>query len=228
MARWPLHQWLVLALIIIYLIPVWVNQFIPTEDGPSHLYNSQILAWYLNPTSTFRQFYDLRLALFPNWLTYIILVSFLMLIVPALIAEKILLSLYIILIPLSVWYLLDAIRPGKNFVSLASFGLIYNYLLLLGFYNFVFSLPFVLVAIGYWWKHRATLGVREIVFLNLMCVIIWFGHIVGYAVALFAIGFLALLQIRGGLKASLKIWPASYLRLFCSLIITWVQIFPIR
>jgi len=202
-AGWPLHQWLVLVLILIYLIPIWVFKFIPTQDGPSHLYNSQILAWYLNPTSTFRQFYDLRLALFPNWLTYIILAP-LMLVVPALIAEKILLSLYIILIPLSVWYLLDAIRPGKTLLTLASFGLIYNYLLLMGFYNFVFSLPFVLVAIGYWWKHRANLGVREIVYLNLMCVIIWFGHIVGYAVALFAIGFLALLQIRGGLKAFFK------------------------
>jgi hypothetical protein len=37
-----------------------------------------------------------------------------------------------------------------------------------------------------------------------MCVLIWFGHIVGYAIALFAIGLLALLQIRSGIRAFLK------------------------
>jgi hypothetical protein len=202
-SAWPFHQWLILGLILIYLLPIWAFQFIPTQDGPSHLYNSQVLAWYLNPSSTFRQFFDLRLALFPNWLTYIILAP-LMLIFPALIAEKILLSLYVILMPLSVWYLLDAIRHGKTLLTLASFGLIYNYLLLMGFYNFVFSLPLVLLAIGYWWKHRENLALRKIILINLLCVLIWFGHIIGYAVALFAIGFLALLQIRSGIKTFLK------------------------
>lgn len=202
-AGWPLHQWLVLVLILIYLLPIWLHPFIPTQDGPSHLYNSQVLAWSLNPASNFHQFYNLRLALFPNWLTYLILAP-LMFVVPALIAEKILLSIYVILFPLSVWYLLDSIRPGKTLITLASFGLIYNYLLLMGFYNFVFSLPLVLIAIGYWWKHRQNLGIREIVIINLLMVLIWFGHIVGYAIALFAICFLALLQIRSGIRAFLK------------------------
>ncbi len=74
----------------------------------------------------------------------------------------------------------------------------------MGFYNFVFSMPLVLIAIGYWWKHRANLGRQEILIINLLCVLIWFGHIVGYGVALFTIGLLALLQVRSGVKAFLK------------------------
>jgi hypothetical protein len=37
-----------------------------------------------------------------------------------------------------------------------------------------------------------------------LCALIWLGHIVDYAIALFAIGLLALLQVRSGLKAFLK------------------------
>jgi ABC-type lipoprotein export system ATPase subunit len=202
-SSWPWHQWLVLALVMVYLLPIWMFQYIPTQDGPSHLYNSQILAWYFNPSSNFRLFYNLSPILFPNWLTYIILAP-LMLIVPALIAEKILLSIYVALVPLSVWYLLDSIHYKQTLLTLACFGLIYNYLFLMGFYNFVFSIPLVLITIGYWWKHRERIGWREIIVINLLCVIIWFGHIVGYAIALFAIGLLALLQIRKGGKTFLK------------------------
>src|SRR5215472_309140 len=201
---WPWHQWLVLALIGVYLLPIWVFKYIPTQDGPSHLYNSQVLAWmFLTPDALFHQYYDLRLAPFPNWLIYLILAP-LILVVPALTAEKALLSLYVILVPLSVWYLLDAIRPGKTLLTLASFGLVYNYLLLLGFYNFVFSLPLVLITLGYWWKHRTALGWREIIITTLLCALIWLGHIIDYAIALFAIGMLALLQARSGFKAFLK------------------------
>jgi hypothetical protein len=151
----------------------------------------------------FHQYYDLRLAPFPNWLIYLILAP-LILVVPALTAEKALLSLYVILVPLSVWYLLDAIRPGKTLLTLASFGLVYNFLLLMGFYNFVFSVPLVLITLGYWWKHQTALGWREIILMNLLCALIWLGHIVDYAIALFAIGLLALLQVRSGFKAFLK------------------------
>jgi hypothetical protein len=155
------------------------------------------------PYALFHQYYDLRLAPFPNWLTYLILAP-LTLVVQALTAEKILLSLYVILVPLSVWYLLDAIRPGKTLITLASFGLVYNHLLLMGFYSFVFSIPLVLITLGYWWKHRATLGWREIILTNLLCALIWLGHIVSYAIALFAIGLLALLHVSSGFKAFLK------------------------
>src|SRR5215471_8373873 len=201
--NWPWHQWLVLALIGVYLLPIWVFKYIPTQDGPSHLYNSQVLAWMFTSDALFHQYYDLRLAPFPNWLIYFILAP-LILVVPALTAEKVLLSLYVILVPLSVWYLLDAIRPGKTLLTLASFGLVYNYLLLMGFYNFVFSLPLVLITLGYWWKHRTALGWREIIITNLLCALIWLGHIVDYAIALFAIGLLALLQVRCGFKAFVK------------------------
>jgi len=100
--------------------------------------------------------------------------------------------------------LLDAIRPGKTLMTLASFGLVYNYLLLMGFYNFVFSLPLVFITLGYWWKHRTALGWREIIITSLLCALIWFGHIIDYAIALFAIGLLALLQVRSGFKDLLK------------------------
>jgi hypothetical protein len=61
-----------------------------------------------------------------------------------------------------------------------------------------------LITLGYWWKHRTALGWREIILTNLLCALIWFGHLLDYAIALFAIGLLALLQVRSGFKAFVK------------------------
>jgi len=71
--------------IALYLLPVWAFKFFPSQDGPSHLYNAQILRQYTNPNYIYSQFFDLHLALFPNWLANLLEWAFLY-IAPALIA----------------------------------------------------------------------------------------------------------------------------------------------
>ena len=187
------------ALIIAYLLPIWLFTYFPTQDGVSHVYNSQILTEYNNPEYPFRDYYEINWYPFPNWLSHFSL-AVLMFIFPSLIAEKIFLSLYVILFPLAIAYFLNAVQRGRQALVVLSFTFVYNYLFLMGFYNFAVSVPLFFLALGYWWKHKDAMNRNRIILLNLLIVITYFAHLISYAFILFSIGLLALLHFKRDFK----------------------------
>lgn len=188
------------VLIVVYLLPIWLFPYFPTQDGVSHVYNSQILAAYNNPEYQFRDYYEINWYPFPNWLSHFSL-AVLMFVFPSLIAEKIFLSLYVILFPLAIHYFLSAVqRGGRHPLVILSFTFIYNYLFLMGFYNFAVSVPLFFLALGYWWKHKDEMNRTRIILLNLLIVIIYFAHLISYAFILFSIALLALFYFRRDIK----------------------------
>ena len=191
-ARFRLFDWIVAGLILLYLVPIWAFQYIPTQDGPSHLNNAQILSQFTNPAYNFQRIYDLRLNPFPNWLSHASL-AVLMKIFSPLAAEKILLSLYVIGFPLAFIYFVGAVDPAKKALGLFSFAFIYNYMFMMGFDNFVFSIPLAFWALGYFWKRRFRLTIGQAVVLNLLLLLVYFGHMITYLVVLGSIAFIAVI-----------------------------------
>ena len=107
-------QLLVIILLVIHLLPIWGFKYFPSQDGLSHLYNAHILKSYPNPDNyLLRQVYDLRLTIFPNWSSHLILMA-LMYIFPPLICEKILLTICITFMPLSLFYFLNSVVLPQN------------------------------------------------------------------------------------------------------------------
>ena len=84
----------------------------------------------------------------------------LMYIVPPLVAEKILLSLIIVLFPLSLFYFLDAMHKGNNLYGFLGFLFSYHYLLHMGFYSFSISVP-VFFVFDYFVKHKEEIGLKD-------------------------------------------------------------------
>src|SRR6185503_15662579 len=115
---------------------------------------------------------------------------------PPLIAEKVFLSLYVISFPLGFLYFLGAVDPAKKPLALLSFGFVYNYLFMLGFFNFVFSVPLAFWTLGYFWKRRSHLTRGNVVVLNLMLLLVYVAHLISYVVVVGAIGFLAAVQFQ--------------------------------
>ncbi|RKU06136.1 hypothetical protein C6503_26305 [Candidatus Poribacteria bacterium] len=187
------------VLIVAYLLPIWLFTYFPTQDGVSHVYNSQILTEYNNPEYQFRDYYEINWYPFPNWLSHFFL-AVLMFVFPALIAEKIFLSLYVILFPLAIYYFLNAVQRGRYALVILSFTFVYNYLFLMGFYNFAISVPLFFLALGYWWKHKDEMRRHRIILLNLLIVITYFAHLISYAFILFSIALLALFHFRRDFK----------------------------
>ena len=207
---------LVGILIVAYLFPIWLFDYFPTQDGVSHVYNSQIITEYNNPTFQFGDYYNINWFPFPNWLSHFCL-ALLMFIFKPLTAEKVFLSLYVILFPIAIRYFLKTVQSGKDSLVILSFTFIYNYLLLMGFYNFAVSVPLFFLALGFWWKHRDALNTTRIVLLNLLIIATYFAHLISYAFILFSIALLAVIHFRRNLKQILitgcAVLPAGLLLL---------------
>ncbi|HEX4589834.1 MAG TPA: hypothetical protein VH120_07890 [Gemmataceae bacterium] len=113
--RWndePIAFWLIAVL---HLVPVWAFRYLPTQDGPSHLNNAQILKDYGNPATGYQQIFELRNEPLPNLTSHVLLAGF-MFVVPPLAAEKLLVSLYVLGFAGSFRYFLGAFgeRCGRS------------------------------------------------------------------------------------------------------------------
>lgn len=84
-------------LVCLYIAPLWAFRYVPTADGPSHLANAAIIKDYRDPgATTLREYYVISGRPSPNLMYHLSLVG-LMYVFPPLIAEKVLLSLYVVL-----------------------------------------------------------------------------------------------------------------------------------
>jgi hypothetical protein len=181
---------LCLALILIHLIPIWAFKYFPSQDGPAHMNNATIIREY-HDRPIFREYYSLNKDLVPNWVGHLVLTG-LMSLMPALVAEKMLLSGYVILLPLSVCYVLHTIHPDGTFLTVLIFPFVYNLLLHMGFYNFSYSLVMFFFVVGYWLKHYEGFTRRDMLMLTILSLVLYFCHIVSLVDAYMAIGLLTM------------------------------------
>jgi hypothetical protein len=168
-------------------VPLWVFRYFPSQDGPAHLGNASILREYYTPARTaFRAYYVLNQTFTPNWAGHLALTG-LMAVFPPLVAEKVFLSGYVILLATAIRYALTALRQDAAFLVLLGFPFIYNYTLHMGFYSFAYSLVLFFLVTGYWLKHRERFGARETVTLAALSLLLFFSHIVSMVAAVIAI-----------------------------------------
>lgn len=126
--------------LIIALLPIWLFSYVPSQDGPTHLENARIILNYQDSESSiFREYYIINKSP-ENWAGHFILAG-LTTLFPPLIAEKILISIYVILFPLSVLSVLNSMQIQDKFLALPTILFAYNFLFHMGFYSFPLNLP---------------------------------------------------------------------------------------
>ena len=186
MLNWKKLTWkhLFLLLLILHLAPLWIFTYFPSQDGPSHTYNAFALKEYhKHENYTMRDVWKLNITIFPNWLSHITLAA-LLYIFPPILAEKILLTLAVGLVPISFFYFLNAVHNRGVLFGWLGFLFSYNYLLFMGFYNFALSISFFFFSFGYWWKHKDNLRVNHLIVLYLLLLVTYLCHIVSYGLVL--------------------------------------------
>jgi len=134
------------GLIALLLYPIWVNKYFLTLDGPCHLYNASVLRdlWSNINTPFFLRFYDINHQIDPNWFSHIIL-AFLMMFLSPQLSEKIFLSSYVISFLLFFRWLILYINKENKFLAYIPFLFVYNHVFQMGFYNFSFSLLWMIL-----------------------------------------------------------------------------------
>jgi hypothetical protein len=203
------------ALIAVQLAPIWTLSYFPSQDGPAHLAIANILREYGGPGGqVLREYFVLEPGAITNWFVYFLLAHVLRFL-PLVLAEKVFLSAYVILLPLSVRYAVRAVEPRNAFLALLALPFTYNYLLGMGFYNFCCSLVAFFFALGYWLRYRERLGWLHGTVFAVLTLWVYLCHVVSVGALLAAIGTLALFDLRRRtiLPTALALMPTLVLML---------------
>ncbi len=204
----------VAAFFILYLVPIWRFRYFPSQDGPSHVYITEVLSSLASGETAYREHLRLNVRPFPNWSAYGVMWAFQLFFSP-LAAEKLFLSLYLGLMVFSFWYLLSALGTSRRLWTLVSFFFAYNWTLFMGFYNFCLGVPLVALSLGFWWRWRDKWGLGPGVVLAALLVLVYFSHPLPLALVLVSLTVMVFVYHRFRLKSTVTILfsflPASAL-----------------
>lgn len=187
----PAERLLFVLLIALHLLPLWLSPSFPSQDGPSHQGVAAILRHLNGPEGApLRQLFAENREALPNGFVFWLLARVFGFVSVAL-AEKLLLSLYVILFPLALRYAVASIEPRGVFLSWLAFPFVYNFLLNMGFYNFCYSLAAFLFTVGFAWRMRDRSALARTVGLALLVTWVYFCHPVTLVVTVATLGALA-------------------------------------
>jgi len=138
-----------LALALLQLVPIWSVHYLPTTDGPSHLYNAWVLRSLIRGDQPqLAQTFEIDWRPHPNWIGTALMAA-LMSIVPPLVAEKLFVSLIVLLFALAMWQY--ASSPAAAMIGLL---FTFNWLLMMGSYNHCLGVAIYFIAVMTWWRRR--------------------------------------------------------------------------
>ncbi len=174
-----------------YLVPLWSFRYVPTQDGPCHLANAEILKKYHDAgAERVRAYFVLNPKPIPNLLYHLLLAGLLYVFKP-LIAEKVLLSAYVILFAYGLRALGKAAAGRAGPTAFLVFPVIYSFPFQMGFFGFMFSLAIATLGVAYYWRRRGEATPRLFVKLNVLGVVIFFFHLLGWVIFMGGIILLA-------------------------------------
>lgn len=168
--------------IFLNILPVLSVKFFVTTDGPAHLYNSNIinqLLFYSN--DAIEKYFVFNNEIVPNWTGHIILALF-NLLLPAYLAEKALMVLYLVLLPVSFRCLIKNISSQSILCCYLVFPFTYSYPFFIGFFNFSVSLIFLFFILSYWIKNEHKIfKIKKILILFFLINATYFSHLFVFA-----------------------------------------------
>lgn len=182
-------------LIVLHLLPLWLFPFFPSQDGPSHQGVTAILRQISTPEGApLRELFAENRGALPNVFVFWLLAKgFGFASIP--LAEKLLLSLYVLLLPLALRYAVLGVDRRAAPLSWLAFPFLYNFLLHMGFYNFCVSLAAFLFAVGFAWRYRERLTFAPTLGLALFVTWVYLCHPVTLVATVATLGSLALWQL---------------------------------
>jgi hypothetical protein len=182
------------------LAPIFGTNFFPTLDGPAHLYNANLIKEFWFGNSIFlEKYFSQNSNLVPNWTGHFILVFFKTFLTAAK-AEKGLLLIYFISLPLAFRSLIKVVSPSNLGMSYFIFPFLYSSVFAMGFYNFSLALPLLLFTLSFWIKSENKLSSkRNIVVLFILFIATYFSHLFVFVLLLLLIGLKISQQVIFGL-----------------------------
>jgi hypothetical protein len=168
------------GLLFLQVAGIWTLRHFPSQDGPSHLYNAAVVARY-NQIPVFRDFYTIHLSAAGNILAQA-LQWVLLKVADDFAAEKVLLTLYAILLPLSFRTLLGTVNAKTSPFMLIGLVIFPNFFLFMGFWNFCLSIPLALFTLSWFRTRRCRSKPTAVVGLAVLSFLTYSAHLLSWAV----------------------------------------------
>lgn len=175
------HRYLFFVLLAIDLAIPFCTHFYPTLDGPSHLYNAQLVKQLLQGNDGISLHFMVNRIPVPNWFDHALL-ALLLFAFPAWIAEKVFVCLYVAAMALGARRLLRIVAPGNENMALLVFPMIHALLFNFGFFNFSWGLALVLWTVAWAWEERPN-GPRRTAVLVVLATVTYFCNILAFALS---------------------------------------------
>lgn len=187
--KWQRAELLIFTVVtIVNMLPFVATRFFPSMDGASHLCNSNIINQLIfHNNSLFHQFFLINPEPVPNWSAHL-LISLLTLVMPAFLAEKIMIILLLTATPFAFRNLVQTISPKGTLFSFMIFPFTHSMFFFFGFFNFCMAILLFLVTLNYWLRHEHhTLNIKQTGILTLLIALTYFSHIVIFGTLLIII-----------------------------------------
>ena len=186
-----LQRGLFFLILLLIVIPIWSFPIFPSSDGGAHLANADVLLRYHTAEgSAYVNYYLINSLLIPNSAGHLVLAAFLTFLPPAA-AEKLLVTLIVILFPLSMGYAARALRPQAGYIAWFALPLSLSFVLHMGFYNFCLGLCAGLFTLGFWIRRRENLKFHQCLILAALGLLLYFCHLFALLVVCLGIATLA-------------------------------------
>jgi hypothetical protein len=170
-----IELYLFLAFSIVSILPFILVKYVPSLDGPQHLYTARLIAELLQGDELITRFFMLNPVIVGNLGSQYIL-AFLLFAFPAWLAEKIFVSFFIIGLALSFRYFIRSMAKPGTLLYLLIFPFAFTSLFMLGYYNFSLAfIPFFL-CLGYTIRHEKRPGIKEILMMVTLILLIYLTH----------------------------------------------------
>jgi hypothetical protein len=199
---------LVAALLLLLDGPIWLVKLVPTQDGPVHLAQADLIArfgWGGALQEPAASFYQWNPRIEPNSAIYLLLAGLIRLSGDALIANTLFLSLYGVLWIVAAFTICrtESERPALPMLLLLplAFGTFIHW----GFYNFAFGLPMFLLFASFWLKVRTRGDAVTFISTALFLAALYLTHITSVVAA-------CLLLAADGIARAIETWDRSGLR----------------
>src|SRR5262249_49613891 len=162
--------------LVLHIGMIWLLPYFPTQDGPSHIYNLVILRDLISGGLRWGQYFDYEIFIRPS-LGFNVVAYPLLAIFDPFVVEKIFISLYVILVAVSLPVFLRAGQKSLFPVSFLIFPVLFCYPVMMGFYSYIIGIPLLVLSLSIYWTIRTRSFWQRFVLINVAGFLLYWCHI---------------------------------------------------
>lgn len=162
---------------VLLLLPLLVFFLLPTQDGPVHTYNAELLrqvlagedGWFsrwLVPSDRFD----------PTWPPHLVLMA-MVTVLPQDLAEGLYQAGAIFALPWAMRYAITGFRAEAAYWAWLALPFAYGFTFHLGFYSFCYGVSTALLMLGFWWRCLDAWNPRRVLAMGAIAVLAFYTHV---------------------------------------------------